>query len=518
MCPTPRTSTLRAPQVGVVAAAGRGRHDDLVEVAVDGGDRRAAAGRRLGQLPEQRRARAELADQRRRAATCASSEPWCGVPRVTRRLHPPVAALALHVVAGDQPAEAVPDDVHPVVAGLLADALDVRAEVGRAAGDVGAAAGCSSRSRPGRSRAGAGCGASRRRSSGCRPGRAPAATGMRAASGSAANRARTAGGWSPGRLRRSGRSCSVRVPSGYMSTWAPTQASSVSPPVSVAGLQRARRPPRGAPSGAAVVCDSGAEPGPLDRPHAPVPPRRVHRRRRGFGLAAVHWYVLRSPDGNAPVWRTSHRRTRCVGRSTPVRDQISRRGNRVARDARTGPVRAAPAARRPGAPAAAAGRPASGSARSARRAAIRLGPAPAPATAWSSAPCRSLARVAGVLLVLAGLVGRRRGLPDLPRGRRRSSSPRRPASAACSPRCWCPLAARWRSGVGLVRGAVPEVRAGLRRRWPARSRVGQLLIEIYRGSSSTARPGVEVLAGRAGADQRRRDRRRLGARGRRARR
>ena len=64
---------------------------------------------------------------------------------------------------------------------------------------------------------------------------------MRAASGSAANRARALGGCSPGRLRASGRSASVRVPSGYMSTWAPTQASSVSPPVRVAGLQSARR-------------------------------------------------------------------------------------------------------------------------------------------------------------------------------------------------------------------------------------------------------------------------------------
>ena len=62
---------------------------------------------------------------------------------------------------------------------------------------------------------------------------------MRAASGSAANRARTAGGCSPGRMRGSGRSAAVRVPSGYMSTWAPTQASSVSPPVSVGGAAEA---------------------------------------------------------------------------------------------------------------------------------------------------------------------------------------------------------------------------------------------------------------------------------------
>ena len=83
--------------------------------------------------------------------TCAQQRALVRRPERHERLHPPVAALPLHVVAGDQPAEAVPDDVHPVVAGLLADPLDVRAEVGRAAGDVGRAAGCSSRCRRGRS-------------------------------------------------------------------------------------------------------------------------------------------------------------------------------------------------------------------------------------------------------------------------------------------------------------------------------------------------------------------------------
>ena len=46
----------------------------------------------------------------------------------------------------------------------------------------------------------------------------------------------------------------------------------------------------------------------------------------------------------------------------------------------------------------------------------------------------------------------------------------------------------------LLRGAVPKfglAYAGV----AAALAVGQLLIEIYRGSSSTARPGVEVLAG-----------------------
>jgi hypothetical protein len=49
-------------------------------------------------------------------------------------------------------------------------------------------------------------------------------------------------------------------------------------------------------------------------------------------------------------------------------------------------------------------------------------------------------------------------------------------------------------GVVLLRGAVPKfglAYAGV----AAALAVGELLIEIYRGSSSTARPGVEVLAG-----------------------
>ena len=49
-------------------------------------------------------------------------------------------------------------------------------------------------------------------------------------------------------------------------------------------------------------------------------------------------------------------------------------------------------------------------------------------------------------------------------------------------------------GVGLVRGAVPKF--GLAYAGVAGAlALGQLLIEIYRGSSSTARPGVEVIAG-----------------------
>ena len=136
MCPTPRKSTLRAPQVGVVAPARGGRQHHLVEVAVDGGDPGAASRRRLGELLQHRGARAQLADQRG-GKDVRPHRALVRRPEGHEGLDPVVATLALDVVAGDQPAEAVADDVHAVVPGLLADALDVRAEVGGTARDVG---------------------------------------------------------------------------------------------------------------------------------------------------------------------------------------------------------------------------------------------------------------------------------------------------------------------------------------------------------------------------------------------
>ncbi len=50
--------------------------------------------------------------------------------------HPAVPAQPLHVVPGDQPAEAVPDDVHPVVPGARADGLHLAAEQGGGGPDV----------------------------------------------------------------------------------------------------------------------------------------------------------------------------------------------------------------------------------------------------------------------------------------------------------------------------------------------------------------------------------------------
>ena len=61
----------------------------------------------------------------------------------------------------------------------------------------------------------------------------------------------------PGRLRLSGRNTAVRAPRGYMSTWAPTQATSVSPPVSVEGRQSPRSPDGGGVSTAGSVCQAG---------------------------------------------------------------------------------------------------------------------------------------------------------------------------------------------------------------------------------------------------------------------
>ena len=111
--------------------------------------------------------------------------------------------------------------------------------------------------------------------------------------------------------------------------------------------------------------------------------------------------------------------------------------------------------------------------------------------------------------------GRRPGAGVRPRGRRPararrrwSAPPRRsrrtwwsaagrcrrsPGSAARWSPCWCPWR-RCRSASASPAAAVPKF--GLAYAGVAGAlAVGQLLIEIYRGSSSTSRPGVEVLAG-----------------------
>ena len=203
---------------------------------------------------------------------------------MTSDVDPPVAAQPLHVVAGDQAAEAVPDDVHPLVAGLLADALDVLTEVGGAAGHVGQqravvpgadvreAAPAQAAAHHGEDRAVVD---------------QPVHEQHRDAGGQrVGGEQRTDGGrLLAGPVAGSGRSASVRVPSGYISTWAPTQASSVRPPVRVAGLHSAAqatswrsRPARGS------VCDSGPARGPLEcsRMTPGFLPSASDRRRRGF--------------------------------------------------------------------------------------------------------------------------------------------------------------------------------------------------------------------------------------------
>ena len=205
-----------ALEVGVVAAARASRQHHLVEVAVDGGDRvrQPGAGSASSWKTGEPGRSCRISGV---GTTCAQSEPWCGVPRVTSDCHPPVAALSLHVVPGDQAAEAVPHHVHAVVAGLLADALDVRAEIGGPRGDVGA------------QRAvvpGADLGEAAPPEVALHDGedravvdeavhqedRGPRRKGVGGEQGPAAR------GWSPGRIRGSGRSASVRVPSGYIST------------------------------------------------------------------------------------------------------------------------------------------------------------------------------------------------------------------------------------------------------------------------------------------------------------
>jgi hypothetical protein len=103
------------------------------------------------------------------------------------------------------------------------------------------------------------------------------------------------------------------------------------------------------------------------------------------------------------------------------------------------------------------------------------------------------ARVAGALLVLAAIVGAASAFPTyLVVGGQELTTATGAGSALVA--LLVPVV-QLAVGVVLLRGAVPKF--GLAYAGVAGALgVGQLLIEIYRGSSSTARPGVEVLAGR----------------------
>jgi hypothetical protein len=102
------------------------------------------------------------------------------------------------------------------------------------------------------------------------------------------------------------------------------------------------------------------------------------------------------------------------------------------------------------------------------------------------------ARLTGVLLVLAALAGVAALFPTylVVGGHELSSATGFAAALALLPVPAVHLAV----GLTLIRAAVPKfglAYAGL----AGALALGQLMIEIYRGSSSTTRPGVEVLAG-----------------------
>ena len=102
------------------------------------------------------------------------------------------------------------------------------------------------------------------------------------------------------------------------------------------------------------------------------------------------------------------------------------------------------------------------------------------------------ARLAGIVLVLAGLVGAVAPFPTyLVVGGRQISQATGVASVLVA--LLVPLL-HIVVGAWLVRGAVPKfglAYAGV----AATLAVGEVLIELYRGSSATSRPGVEVIAG-----------------------
>ena len=105
-----------------------------------------------------------------------------------------------------------------------------------------------------------------------------------------------------------------------------------------------------------------------------------------------------------------------------------------------------------------------------------------------------MARVAGVLLALAGLVGAVAVFPTyLVMGGQALSLASGPGSALVA---LLVPAVNVVMGLVLARGVLPKLGlayAGV----AAPLAFGQLLIELYRGSSSTARPAVEELAGQA---------------------
>jgi hypothetical protein len=170
-----------------------------------------------------------------------------------------------------------------------------------------------------------------------------------------------------------------------------------------------------------------------------------------------------------------------------------------ARDARTGPARdATSSTRRRNAAASRSGgsRPSLESTGNTRSTARRRAGAPSvpqpPVDGLVVGNVPTSARVAGVLLVLAAFAGAAAPFPTyLVVGGQPLSQATGFGSVLVA--LLVPLT-HLAVGAGLVRGLVPKfglAYAGV----AAALALGQLLIEVYRGSSSTARPGVEVLAG-----------------------
>ncbi|MDK3256222.1 hypothetical protein [Blastococcus capsensis] len=146
---------------------------------------------------------------------------------------------------------------------------------------------------------------------------------------------------------------------------------------------------------------------------------------------------------------------------------------RDARDARTGTVRARPTARR------GAGR-------------VTLAPSTATGDRVVMGAVPPTVVLCGVLLVLAGLAGVAAAFPTyLVVGGEELREVRGVGGALVA---LLVPAVHVAMGASLARRAVPKL--GLAYAAVAGAlAVGQLLIEIYRGSSSTTRPGVEVVAG-----------------------
>ncbi|UOY01120.1 hypothetical protein [Blastococcus sp. PRF04-17] len=163
-----------------------------------------------------------------------------------------------------------------------------------------------------------------------------------------------------------------------------------------------------------------------------------------------------------------------------------------ARDARSGPARDRSAARTARRSAAASRAGAAGS-RAARSRAGAAATAKAPSgDGLVVGPVPGAARLTGVLLVLAGVLGAAALFPTyLVVGGEALSAAN--GSAGVVAGLLVPVAAV-AVGAVLLRGAVPKfglAYAGI----AGALALGQMLIELYRGRSSTSRPAVEVLAG-----------------------